>query len=128
MSFKNICLHDYHLETLNKCINEFLIITFIINCVKKSLEKLFSFLLGLYYTWINESKNHVVCNIENASNQNFTIWHEWLSHLGISIMRQIINNCLEHKLKSVNISSFNKYTCVACAESKLIIRLLMTKS
>jgi hypothetical protein len=52
ISFKDICLNGYHVETTNEVSDEYLYITSIISGQKLILEKLSAFSSGLYYTTI----------------------------------------------------------------------------
>jgi hypothetical protein len=64
LSFKDIRLNGYHIETRNKGGNEYLCITkrnLNKTCV---LEKLPAFSSGLYYTYISTIETHVICKPE----------------------------------------------------------------
>ena len=60
ISFKDIHLNGYHVETTNEGSDEYLYITSIISCQKLILEKLSAFSSGLYYTTIRTIESHVV--------------------------------------------------------------------
>ncbi|KAB1670230.1 hypothetical protein E1A91_A03G095200v1, partial [Gossypium mustelinum] len=62
LSFKDICINGYHIETMNEKNIEYLYITNI-ECGKKCvLERLPTFSSGLYYTHISAIKAHVTTN------------------------------------------------------------------
>ncbi|KAG4208202.1 hypothetical protein ERO13_A03G116652v2 [Gossypium hirsutum] len=70
LSFKDIRLNGYHIETMNEKNVEYLYITNV-ECGKKYvLEGLPAFSSGLYYTHISVIKSHVTTNhcLSNASN------------------------------------------------------------
>jgi len=53
LSFKDICLNGYHIETNNEQDIEYFYITRIESNIKCVLEKLLAFSYGLYYTYSN---------------------------------------------------------------------------
>ncbi|TYJ27814.1 hypothetical protein E1A91_A07G214400v1, partial [Gossypium mustelinum] len=62
LSFKDICLNGYHIETMNEKNIEYLYIK-IVECGKKYvLERLLAFLSGLYYIHISVIETHVTTN------------------------------------------------------------------
>ena len=60
ISFKDIRLNGYHVETTNEGSDEYLYITSTISGQKLILEKLPAFSYGLYYTTIKKIESHVV--------------------------------------------------------------------
>jgi hypothetical protein len=60
ISFKDIRLNGYHVETTNEDSDEYLYITSIILGHELILEKLLAFSSGLYYTTIRTIESHVV--------------------------------------------------------------------
>jgi hypothetical protein len=109
LSFKDIRLNGYHIETRNEGGNEYLCITkrnLNKTCV---LEKLPAFSSGLYYTYISTIETHVIVNQKFTNhdvNQKFThhnkfvVRHDRLDHPGSIMMRKIIKNSCGHQLKS----------------------------
>jgi hypothetical protein len=127
LSFKDIRLNGYHLETRNEGGNEYLcIIKHDLNqtCV---LEKLPSFSLGLYYTYISTIETHVIVNQKFTDYDKFIVWHDRLGHPGSIMMRKIIENSCGHELKSQKILQSNKFSCISCSQGKLIILPSPTK-
>ncbi|TYJ11033.1 hypothetical protein E1A91_A11G248100v1, partial [Gossypium mustelinum] len=62
LSFKDIRLNRYHIETMNEKNIEYLYITNV-ECGKKYvLERLLAFSSGLYYTHISAIESHVTTN------------------------------------------------------------------
>ncbi|KAB2057386.1 hypothetical protein ERO13_A11G154025v2 [Gossypium hirsutum] len=62
LSFKDILLNGYHIETMNEKNVEYLYITNV-DCGKKYvLERLPAFSSGLYYTHISAIESHVTTN------------------------------------------------------------------
>jgi hypothetical protein len=60
ISFKDIRLNGYHVETTNEGNDEYFYITSIISGQKLILEKLTAFSSGIYYTTIRIIESHVV--------------------------------------------------------------------
>jgi hypothetical protein len=52
----------------------------------------------------------------------FMLWHDCLGHSGTIIMRRIIENSHGHPLKNQKIHLPSDYPCVACSQSKFIIK------
>ncbi|KAL1073296.1 hypothetical protein V6Z11_D11G212200 [Gossypium hirsutum] len=64
LSFKDIRLNGYHIETMNEKNIEYLYITNV-KCGKKYvLERLLAFSSGLHYTHISAIKTHVTTNLK----------------------------------------------------------------
>ncbi|TYG69540.1 hypothetical protein ES288_D05G239000v1 [Gossypium darwinii] len=73
LSFKDICLNGYHIETMNKKNIEYLYIT-IVKCGKKCVwKRLHAFSLSLYYTHISAIEAHVTTNQKFVEQHTFTI-------------------------------------------------------
>ena len=69
LSFKDIRLNGYHIETNNEGDIEYLYITRIESNKKCILEKLLAFSYGLYYTYINAIEMHVIVS-QKLRNKN----------------------------------------------------------
>ena len=103
--------------------NEYLLIT----REKQILEQLISSSYGLYQTTIRPLEFHVVMNQKLNDQKAFLLWHERLGHLGLSIMHRIFQNSNGHPLTSRQILKSHDFSCIACSQDKLIIRLSFTK-
>ncbi|KAB2093270.1 hypothetical protein ES319_A02G085400v1 [Gossypium barbadense] len=76
LSFKDIRLNGYHIETMNEKNIKYLYITNV-ECGKKYLlERLPAFSSGLYYTYISTIESHVTTNHKFVEPYTFTIWHD----------------------------------------------------
>ncbi|TYJ01433.1 hypothetical protein E1A91_A13G153100v1 [Gossypium mustelinum] len=76
LSFKDIRLNGYHIETMNEKNVEYLYITNV-ECGKKYvLERLPAFSSGLCYTHISAIESHVTTNQKYVKPHTFTIWHD----------------------------------------------------
>ncbi|TYG98680.1 hypothetical protein ES288_A10G136700v1, partial [Gossypium darwinii] len=76
LSFKDICLNGYHIETMNEKNVEYLYITNV-ECGKKYiLERLTAFSSGLYYAHISAIESYVTTNQKFVEPHTFTIWHD----------------------------------------------------
>jgi len=71
LSFKDIRLNVYHIETNNEGDIEYLYITRIESNKKCVLEKLSAFSYGLYYTYINKIETHVIVSQKLTIEMNF---------------------------------------------------------
>ncbi|CAL8992336.1 unnamed protein product [Prunus brigantina] len=92
LSFKDIRLNDYHVETKNEENMEYLCITSS-DTQKRTLEKLCALSSGLYYTTIRTIEAHSVMDQKSSIDSNtFKLWHDRLGHLGSTMMRRIITN------------------------------------
>jgi hypothetical protein len=80
ISFKDIRLNGYHVETTNEGSDEYLYITSIISGQKLILEKLHAFSSGLYYTTIRIIESHVVIHQKCSNPKMFMLWHDRLGH------------------------------------------------
>ena len=62
LSFKDICINRYHIETMNDGNKECLYITSIVSGKKLVIETLLAFSTGLYHTTIKPIESYVVVN------------------------------------------------------------------
>ena len=103
--------------------NEYLLIT----GQKQILEQLISSSYGLYQTTIRPLESHAVMNRKFNNPKAFLLWHERVRHLGLSMMRRIVQNSNGHPLTSRQILKSHDFNCTACSQDKLIIRPSFTK-
>ncbi|KAL4031308.1 hypothetical protein IC575_009584 [Cucumis melo] len=122
LSFKDIRQNGYHVETDNKNNIEYLYITFIVSHKKRILKTLPAFSSGLYYTYIRVVETYATMNPKFMNLNMFTVWHDRLGHLGLIMMRRIIENSHGHPLKNQKILQSKELSCIACSQGKLIIR------
>ena len=73
LSFKDIYLNGYHIETNNEGDVEYLYITQIESNKKCVLEKLSAFSYGLYYTYINAIETHVIVSQKLTNKNEFLV-------------------------------------------------------
>ena len=121
LSFKDIRLNGYHIETKNENNVEYLCITSN-NTQKRILEKLHAFSSGLYHTTIRTIEAHNVMNQKFTDPQIYVLWHDRLGHPGSTMMRRIIANSNGHSLSTKDIILSNDKPCQACSQGKLIIK------
>ena len=122
LSFKDIRLNGYHIETRNERDVKYLYITRH-NLDKISVvETLHVFSSGLYYTYISAIEAHVIVNKKFTNHNKFDVWHDLLGHPGSIMMRKIIENSGGHQLKSQEILQSDKFSYTSCSQGKLIIR------
>ena len=81
LSFKDIRLNGFHIETETENDVEYLLMTRSIGCRKQIVEKLPSFPSGLYYTYIRPSHHNVAMSVKFKDPYSFKLWHERLGHL-----------------------------------------------
>ena len=86
LSFKDIRINGYHIETMNEDYVEYLYITSIISGQKLIMEKLSTFSFGLYHTTIKPIESYIVENQKFNDPIFFFIWHDRLGHPGSSMM------------------------------------------
>ena len=122
LSFKDIRLNGYHLETSNEEGIEYLCITKRDMNKTSILEKLPAFSSGLYYTYISTIETNLTVNQKFTNHDKFVIWHDRLGHPGSIMMRKIVENSCGHQLKSQEILQSNNFSCTSCSQGKLIIR------
>jgi hypothetical protein len=122
ISFKDIRLNGFHVETTNEGSEEYLYITSIISGQKLILEKLPAFSSGLYYTTIRIIESHAVMHQKCSNPKMFMLWHDRLGHPGTIMIRRIIENSHGHPLKNQKILLPSDYPCDAWSQGKLIIK------
>ena len=127
LSFKDIHINGYHIETMNDGNKEYIYITSIVSGKKLVVETLSAFSTRLYHTTIKLIESYVVMSQKFNDPKTFVIWHDRLGHPGSSMMRRIIENSQGHELKNQNILLSNEYPCVTCSQGKLIVRSSHTK-
>ena len=127
LSFKDIRLNGFHIETTSEAGKEYLLITSAKPSNKKILEKFHSLSSGLYMMKIRTIESHNVIASKLIDPKSFTLWHERLGHPGVSMMRRIIENSTGHPLRDLKILSRNDLPCSACSLGKLITRPSPTK-
>jgi len=91
LSFKDIRLNGFHLETWGEGNEEFLNITSITKGNRKILETIPAMSTGLYYAKISM--------IEANACEIFTLWHNRLGHPGNNMMRKLMMNSQGHTFK-----------------------------
>ena len=121
LSFKDIRLNGYHIETKSAENVEYLCITSN-DTQKRILEKLRGMSSGLYYTYIRTIESHTVMNQKFIDSKVYMLWHDRLGHPGSTMMRRIITNSNGHPLVSRHIAALNDNPCKACSQGKLVIR------
>ncbi|CAA0805913.1 Unknown protein, partial [Striga hermonthica] len=125
LSFKDIQMNGYHVETMNKGRVEYLCITSYNTGNKCVLERLPILSSGLYYTQINMIEAYAATN--SKMNEMFKLWHDRLGHPGSIMMRRIIETSSGHPLKNQRILQIHELTCASCSQWKLIMRPSHTK-
>jgi hypothetical protein len=108
ISFKDIRLNGYYVETTYEGSDEYIYTTSIILGQKFVLEKLHAFSSRLYYTTIRTIESHVVIHQKCSNPKMFMLWHDHLRHPGTIMMCQIIENSHEHPLIKELKNSFTK--------------------
>jgi len=122
LSFRDIRLNGYHIETKDMDNKEFLCITNTISNTKYVLEELPAVSSGLYYTYIRTIEINMVVNQKFTNPSAFIVWHDRLGHPGSIMMRKIIESSCGHPLKNLKFLQTNEFSCPACSQGKLIIR------
>ena len=89
LSYRDIRKNGIHMETHEENKEEFLLFTKDIGQGKETLEKVPSFLFGLYYTYI-KSVPYVAYKMIFQNVDTFQTWHDRLGHLGIEMMRKTL--------------------------------------
>ena len=126
LSFKDIRINGYYIETMNEDIIECLYITSIISGQKLIMEKLPAFSSRLYHITIKPIESYVVVNQKFNNPKVFVLWHDMLGHIGSSMMHQIIEHSHGHPLKNQKILFPNEYPCIVSSQGKLIFRSSLT--
>nr|KYP45712.1 hypothetical protein KK1_032711 [Cajanus cajan] len=122
LSFKDIRLNEFYIETNNEEYVEYLYVTKLHLNKNEVLKKLFAFSYGLYCTYINTVETHTIVNYKFTNQNKFEVWHDRLGHPKTITMRKIIENSCGHLLKSQEILQSNIFSCTACSQGKLLIR------
>ncbi|CAL9025326.1 unnamed protein product [Prunus brigantina] len=122
LSFNDIRMNGYHIETRKDHNIEYLCITTNINSQRQILETLPAFSSGLYYTTIKAVEVHAIMNQKFIDPKTFMLWHDRLGHLGSTMMHRIISNSNGHPLKPHHSTLSIDQSCKACSQGKLIIR------
>ena len=86
LSFKDICINGYYIETMNEGSKKCIYITSIVFRKKLIMEKLSTFFFELYHTNIKSIKSYVV------GNHKFNYLKTFILHLGSSMMLRIIEH------------------------------------
>ena len=86
LSFKDIHINGYHIETMNGDNVEHLYITSIISGQKLIMEKLSAFSSRLYHTTIKPIESYFVMNQKFNDLKVFVLWHDRLGHPRSSMM------------------------------------------
>ncbi|BBG96653.1 Disease resistance protein CC-NBS-LRR class family [Prunus dulcis] len=121
LSFKDIRLNGYHVETKKEENMEYLCITSS-DTQKRILEKLCELSSGLYYTTIRTIEAHSIMDQESTGSNAFKLWHDRLGHPGSTMMRRIITNSKGHPLLTKHIMLSSDIFCRACSQGKLRIQ------
>ena len=122
LSFKDIRLNGFHVETTNENEKEYLLITSNTVDNKRVLEKFHSVSSGLYVTRIRVIETHSV-NVPKVTDPKLlSLWHERLGHPGISMMRRIIDNSIGHPLKNQKVIPRDELPYSSCSSGKLIVQ------
>ena len=97
MSFKDIRMNGFHIETKGEGNKEFLQIIEIGQGHKKVLESIHALSTGLYYAKVGMIEANAILN--RVATENFTLWHDRLGYPGSTMMRKLILNTNGHPLK-----------------------------
>nr|KYP75465.1 hypothetical protein KK1_008200 [Cajanus cajan] len=100
LSFKDIRLNGFHIETNNEGNVKYLYITKIHLNKKEVLQKLPTFSYGLYCMYVNTVEANIIVKQKFTNQNKFEVWHDRLGHPGTIMMRKIIKNSCGHLLKS----------------------------
>ena len=125
LSFKEIRLNGFHVETEIEQGTEYLLITKFDGYKKKIVERLPSLPLGLYYTYIKPTEGYVAMKTIFRNAESFRIWHDRWGQPGLIMMRRIIKNSAGHGVTSF--PNPEDFICTACAKGKLITRPSLLK-
>ena len=121
LSYRDIRKNGIHMETHEKNKEEFLLFTKDIGQGKETLEKVPSFLFGLYYTYI-KSVPYVAYKMIFQNVDTFQTWHDYLGHPEIGMMTTIISNSTGHVVSDKKFPQSSDFICTSCASGKLILR------
>ncbi|KAI5313554.1 hypothetical protein L3X38_042730 [Prunus dulcis] len=118
LSFKDIHLNGYHIETKNEGNVEYLCITSN-DTHKRILEKFCALSSRLYYTTIRTIEAHNVVNQKFIDSNAFKLWHNVVLCI---MMDRIIINFKGHPLLTKHIMWSSDSSCQACSQGKLVVR------
>ena len=103
LSFKDVCAHGYHTETIDEDKKKYLYIISCISGQKLVLKKLHVFFFGIYYTIMKSIETNIMIHQNCSYLKIFMLWHDWLGHPGSIMMRWIIETSHGHPLKNLKI-------------------------
>ncbi|KAJ1274356.1 hypothetical protein BS78_05G056400 [Paspalum vaginatum] len=104
---------------------EYLHITASDGCESKVAEEAQGTSSGLYYNNIKPPPEFVAMSTIFKNPKYFRIWHERLGHLGLRMMRNIINSSAGHGMNTKQIP--RDFLCISGAKGKLITKLSYLK-
>ena len=90
-------MNGHHIETHEENGVESLLITQQRGPRREILERLPALSSGLYYTYI-KPEPHLAFKIIFQNLDKFKIWHDRLGHLGVGMMRKIIDGSTGHNI------------------------------
>ena len=122
LSFKDIRLNGYHLETVVVENKEFLHVTSLTNGLKAIVECFESLPSGLYHTTIQPREAHLTKHQECQQDTEFTLWYKRLGHPGSVMMRRILSQSRKANLKKLKVLQKGGFSCPPCYKGKLIVR------
>ena len=125
LSFKDIRLNGFHVETEIEQGTEYLLVTKFDGYRKQIVERLPSSPSGLYYTYIKPTEGYVAMKTIFRNAESFRIWHDRWGQPGLIMMRRIIKNSAGHGVNSF--PNPEDFICTACAKGKLITRPSLLK-
>jgi hypothetical protein len=76
----------------------------------------------IYYMIMKSIETNIIIHQKCSDLKIFMFWHDQLGHPGSIMMRWIIENSNRHLLKNLKILLPCENLCVACSQSKLIIK------
>jgi hypothetical protein len=100
LSFKDIQLNEYYIETVNDNGIKYLYIISNVSIGKQILKKLPILSSGLYYISISTIEVNAIMNQKFNEPNNLIIWHDRRGHPGLIMIRIIIENSHGHLLKN----------------------------
>lgn len=133
ISFKDIRMNGYHIETVSECNKEYLYIVTSIGSQKHILKKLRALSSGLYYTTISNFESHSVTSKTTKSSPKLSdpktllLWHDRLGHPGATMLKKIGDNSFGHSLENYQLTIPSRFLCISCSQGKLIARPSFTK-
>ena len=90
LSFKDIQMNGFHIETKGEGKKESLQIIEIGQGYKKVLETIHALSNGFYHAKVNMMEANTTFN--KKATENFTLWHDRLGHPGATMMQKLILN------------------------------------